>query len=174
MSRRRTGSRIATTLDAPGQIGGDGRFGQDGDAEAGLDHADRGRHVGDLLGDLDGQALLGQRALEHLPHARVLAGEDQRMRAEVAQADAAAARERMAGRREGGQSIGEERLGDDVRVGPDEAADAEVDVTALDEVEQARGDGVADAHDDAVVGPASAAIAPAAARWRRPTAARRP
>ena len=59
----------------------------------------------------------------------------------------------MARRHEGGQAIAEERLGDHVRVGPDETADAEVHLVALDEVDEARGDGVADADDDPVVGP---------------------
>ena len=59
----------------------------------------------------------------------------------------------MARRHEGRQAIAEQRLGNHVRVGTDQTPDAEVHLVALDEVDEARGDGIADADDDPVVGP---------------------
>ena len=75
------------------------------------------------------------------------------MRAELAKAETATACQRVACRHEGRQAVAEQRLGNHVRVGTDQTPDAEVHLVALDEVDEARRHGIADADDDPVVGP---------------------
>ena len=93
------------------------------------------------------------------------------MRAELAKAETATACQRVARRHEGRQAIAEQRLGDHVRVGTDQTPDAEVHLVALDEVDEARRHGIADADDDPVVVRAATACGrtPAATDGSAPT-----